>query len=64
MSETKKAQLDMSKVKPERMSILRGLPMEVKQQITGEEAKAFLYGDELPEDLMEKLRDYMVDEEK
>ena len=64
MDESKKAQLDMSKVKPERMAILRGLPVEIKQELTGEEAKAFLYGEELPEELLEKLGDYMVDQEE
>lgn len=48
---------------PERMAILRSLPIEVKQQITGEEAQAFLYKEELPESLLEKLKDYLVDED-
>ncbi|MBI4793436.1 MAG: hypothetical protein HY789_12100 [Deltaproteobacteria bacterium] len=48
---------------PERMAILRSLPLEIKQQITGEEARAFLHNEELPESLLEKLKDYLVDEE-
>lgn len=48
---------------PERMAILRSLPIEVKQRITGEEASAFLYGDEIPESLLDKLKDYLVAEE-
>lgn len=47
---------------PERMAILRSLPLEIKQQITGEEAHAFMYKEELPESLLEKLKDYLVDE--
>ncbi|MEW6594326.1 MAG: hypothetical protein AB1413_05580 [Thermodesulfobacteriota bacterium] len=47
---------------PERMAILRSLPLEIKQQITGEEAQAFLYNEPLPESLLEKLKDYLVDE--
>jgi hypothetical protein len=47
---------------PERMAILRSLPLEVKQQITGEEAQAFLYKEELPESLLEKLKDYLVED--
>jgi len=47
---------------PERMAILRSLPLEIKQQITGEEAQAFLYKEELPESLLEKLKDYLVDD--
>jgi hypothetical protein len=46
---------------PERMAILRSLPVEVKQQITGEEAHAFLYKEELPDSLLEKLKDYLVE---
>jgi hypothetical protein len=46
---------------PERMAILRALPVEVKQQITGEEAHAFLYKEELPDSLLEKLKDYLVE---
>ncbi len=45
---------------PERMAILRSLPVEIKQQITGEEADAFLHKKELPDSLLEKLKDYMV----
>jgi hypothetical protein len=46
---------------PQRMAVLRSLPLEVKQQITGEEAQAFLYKEELPETLYEKLKDYLED---
>jgi hypothetical protein len=49
---------------PERMAILRALPIEIKQKITGEEAQAFLYKEELPDSLMDKLKDYMVIEDK
>lgn len=53
-----------TKPDPERMAILRSLPLAIKQQITGEEAQAFLYNEPLPESLLEKLKDYLVDEEK
>jgi hypothetical protein len=46
---------------PQRMAVLRALPLEIKQQITGEEARAFLYSEELPESLLEKLKDYLED---
>ena len=46
---------------PQRMAVLRSLPLEIKQQITGEEAQAFLYNEELPETLLEKLKDYLED---
>ena len=57
-----KAELDKDKIIPERMAALRALPMEVKQQLTGEEARAFLYGEELPDGLAEKLQDYIIRE--
>ncbi len=49
---------------PERMAVLRSLPVEIKQQITGKEAQAFLYKEELPESLLEKLKDYLVAEDE
>ena len=49
---------------PERMAVLRSLPIEIKQQITGEEAEAFMYNEELPDSLMEKLKDYFVAEDE
>lgn len=48
---------------PERMAALRSLPLEIKQRLTGEEARAFLYKEPLPESLLEKLKDYLVDED-
>lgn len=48
---------------PERMAILRSLPIAVKEQITGEEAQAFLYKEELPDSLLEKLKDYLMPED-
>lgn len=45
---------------PERVAVLRSLPLEIKQQITGEEAEAFMYNRELPESLEKKLKDYLV----
>ncbi len=56
--------LDKNKIDPERMAVLRGLPVEIKQQITGEEARAFLYKEELPESLLEKLKGYSVEEKE
>ena len=46
---------------PERMAILRSLPLEIKQQITGEEAQALLYSEVLPDSLLAKLKDYLED---
>ena len=49
---------------PERMAVLRSLPLEIKQQITGEEAAAFLYKEPLPESLLAKLKDYIIPDEE
>ena len=45
---------------PERMAVLRNLPIEIKETLTGEEANAFLYNEELPDSLLEKLKDYLL----
>ena len=45
---------------PERMAVLRSLPQEIKKKITREEAQAFLYKEDLPDSLLEKLKDYLV----
>jgi len=57
MADSKKEKPD-----PQRVAILRSLPLEVKEQITGEEAEAFMYNRELPESLLEKLKEYLVEE--
>jgi hypothetical protein len=48
---------------PERIAFLRSLPMEVKEQITGDEAEAFMYGGDIPESLYRKIKDF-IEEEK
>lgn len=58
-AEEVKTTLDKEKIIPERMAALRSLPVEVKQRLTGEEARAFLYGEPLSEALAEKLKDYL-----
>ncbi|MEE4242141.1 MAG: hypothetical protein V2I36_11800 [Desulfopila sp.] len=55
-----KAHIDKEKVDPERMAVLRSLPVAVKETITGEEARAFLYKEPLPDTLVEKLKEYIV----
>lgn len=49
---------------PQRVSFLRSLPIEVKEKITGEEAEAFMHGEDIPESLYEKIKDYIEDEDK
>lgn len=48
---------------PERVAVLRSLPLEIKEKITGEEAAAFMYNRPLPDSLLEKLKDYIVFED-
>lgn len=47
---------------PVRMQALRRLPLEIKQALTAEEVDAFLFEQEWPDSLREKLKDYLVDE--
>ncbi|MBW1739997.1 MAG: hypothetical protein JRJ42_02550 [Deltaproteobacteria bacterium] len=47
---------------PVKMEALRGLPLHIKQSLTKEEADAFLYEEVWPDSLIEKLKDYLVDE--
>lgn len=46
------------------MAVLRSLPIEIKQQLSGDEAHAFMYNEELPESLLEKLKKYLVADAK
>lgn len=45
---------------PERVAILRALPQEVKEILTGEEAAAFINNEPLSEELYEKLKNHLV----
>jgi len=56
-------ELNKEKIDPERMKVLRSLPLEIKEQLSGEESRAFLYGEELPESLMHKLEGYLIAED-
>ena len=49
---------------PEKMQALRSLPIAVKQSLTKDEADAFLYDDVWPDSLLEKLKGYMVEQDK
>lgn len=57
--------MGMSKEKPDpkRVAVLRSLPQAIKEQITGEEAEAFMYNRELPDSLQEKLKEYLDDQQ-
>lgn len=47
---------------PERLEALRNLPPEVMKRLTKEEINAFLFEEEWPDSLSEKLRSYQVKE--
>lgn len=47
--------------KPGRIEALRDVPGEILKRLTKKEINAFLYDDEWPESLGEKLKDYLVD---
>lgn len=49
---------------PQRVAALRSLPIEIKEQISGEEAEAFMYNEDLPVSLLEKLKDYLDEDMK
>jgi hypothetical protein len=55
---------DLSKKKPDpqRMKVLRSLPMRIKQSLTKEEVDAFLYEEVWPDSLEDKLKDYITEE--
>lgn len=47
----------------QRVTFLRQLPLQVKETITGDEAHQFMFEEEIPESLYEKIKDY-IEEEK
>lgn len=57
-------ELPKRKPDPRKMQALRSLPLHIKQSLTKEEADAFLYEQVWPDSLLEKLNDYLVDEDK
>lgn len=48
---------------PVRVAIVRMLPRHIKEQLTIDEMNSLLYDEVLPESLLEKLKDYLVDVE-
>ena len=51
---------EAKKVDPVRLQALRNLPAEVVKSLTKEEMNSFLFKDEWPDSLQEKLKDYLV----
>ncbi len=50
---------EKKKPNPERIAFLRSLPVEIKEQITGEESEAFMFEEEIPESLFEKIKEFL-----
>ena len=50
------------KADPEKIKVLRMLPMEVKESLTPEEVNAILFEDVWPDSLQEKLKEFIVEE--
>jgi hypothetical protein len=49
---------------PEKVAFLRSLPADIKASITGEEAEQFMFGDEIPESLYYKIKDYLLESDE
>ena len=49
---------------PDRVAFLRTLPLEIKQTITGEEAEIFMFEEEIPESLYEKIKEHITEDNK
>lgn len=47
---------------PERVAFLRSLPLEIKEQISGEEAEQFMFNEDIPESLYTKIKPYIETE--
>lgn len=48
---------------PMRIAIVKMLPKDVKESLTIEEMNSLLFDEVLPESLLEKLKDYLIDVE-
>ena len=44
---------------PKRVALLRSLPIEIKETLSGEEAASFINNETISETLYEKLKDYL-----
>lgn len=57
----KDKETEESKPDPARMEVLRRLPLEIRQALTKVEVDAFLFQEEWPDSLYEKLKDFIVE---
>jgi hypothetical protein len=56
----KKNKKQVRKIDPEREMAFKALPLQVKALLTEEEKELFLYGEEWPETLFEKMKEFIV----
>lgn len=49
---------------PQKLAALRSLPSHIRTQMTREEVDAFLFKEEWPDSLVNKLKEYMVEEDE
>jgi hypothetical protein len=56
-----KEQSTGSRPDPERLEALRRLPKEILNRLSKDEVKAFLYEEDWPDSLKEKLGEYLMD---
>ena len=47
---------------PQKLEVLRRLPSEITSSFSKEEVNAFLFEEDWPDSLKDKLKDYIVDE--
>lgn len=47
---------------PGRMEALRSLPSEVLRRLTKQEVRAFLFKEQWPDSMQEKLKEYIVED--
>lgn len=52
---------DIKQPKPGRVEAFRELPEEILKSLTKDEVKAFMFEDEWPESLADKLKDFIVE---
>jgi len=56
----KKHNVQKEKPAPERKGALESLPPHIRENLTEEETDLFLFGDEWPESLFEKMNEFII----
>ncbi|MFH1156760.1 MAG: hypothetical protein V1793_23405 [Pseudomonadota bacterium] len=61
---TKKQATQERPVDPERKMALKRLPPHIREQMTPEEIELFLYGEEWPDALFQKLDEFIIKDDE